>query len=94
MKLQFTLFATNGLYRPISTIIDVDNMQDYKEHKTIYQKKAIENICHNRRTDWETLKRQTYTSVKVREYDIEKIDKQSKINLIKKIAESYKSKVD
>ena len=30
MKLQVTLFATNGKYRPISTIIEVESMQEYE----------------------------------------------------------------
>ena len=94
MNLQVTLFATNGKYRPISTVIRVENLKDYVNNKAKYQKKAIENICHNRRTDWNTLKKQSYTQVKVREYNIEKINQQTKINLIKKLYEKKKKKVD
>jgi hypothetical protein len=94
MNLQVTLFATNGKYRPISTVIKVENLKDYVNNKAKYQKKAIENICHNRRTDWNTLKKQSYTQVKVREYNIEKINQQTKINLIKKLYENYQKKVD
>lgn len=94
MNLQVTLFATNGKYRPISTVIRVENLKDYVNNKAKYQKKAIENICHNRKTDWNTLKRQSYTTVKVREYNIEKINQQTKANLIKKLYENYQKKVD
>lgn len=87
MKLQITLFATNGKYKPISTIIEVESIEDYKKNKNKYQTKAIANICHNRKTDWNTLKRQTYTTVKVREYNLDKIAKQQKINLLKKMYE-------
>jgi len=94
MKLQITLFAINGKYRPISTIIEVESMQDYETNKAKYNTKAILNICHNRKTTWSVLKRQTYTSIKVREYDIEKINQQTKINLIKKLHENYQKRVD
>lgn len=94
MKLQFTLFATNGKYRPISTIINVESMEDYKKNKSKYQKTAIENICHNRKTDWETLKKQTYTMVKTREYNVEQIKEQNKIDLIKKMYKKYQKSID
>ena len=94
MKLQFTLFATNGKYKPISTIIEVENMQDYEENKSKYKTKAIINICHNRKTTWKDLKEQTYTSVKVREYNQEKINQQTKAKIIKKLYENYKKSID
>ena len=90
MKLQFTLFATNGKYRPISTIIEVESMQDYVNNKNKYQKKAIENICHNRKTTWYNLKQDSYTNVKVREYNEEKIAQQTKAKIIEKLYENYK----
>lgn len=92
MKLQVTLFATNGKYRPISTIINVESMEDYNEHKREYQKKAILNICHNRRTTWEDLQKDSYTKIKVREYDKDKISLQAKKELLKRLYENYKAK--
>lgn len=94
MKLQLTLFATNGKYRPISTVIEIESLKDYVNNKAKYQKKAIENICHNRKTTWDTLKRQTYTTIKVREYNLEKIEEQNKINLIKKMYEKRQKSID
>ena len=44
MKLQVTLFATNGKYKPISTLINVESMEDYEQNKRKYQEKAILNI--------------------------------------------------
>lgn len=92
MKLQVTLFATNGKYRPISTIINVENMKDYEENKAKYQEKAILNICHNRRTTWKELKDDSYTGIKVREYDKEKINAKAKRELLKRLYENYKAK--
>ena len=98
MKLQVTLFATNGKYRPISTIIEVESMEDYEHNKAQYQKQAILNICHKRRITWNRLKNDSYTNVKVREYNIEKIEQEKnqkiKTNLIKKLYENYKKRLD
>lgn len=92
MKLQVTLFATNGKYRPISTIINVESMEDYEQNKRKYQEKAILNICHNRRTTWKELKQDSYTKIKVREYDKEKINLQAKKELLKRLFANYKEK--
>ena len=94
MKLQVTLFATNGSYKPISTIIEVESLQDYKDNKKKYQEKAILNICHNRSITWKELQRLSYTSVKVREYNKEKIEQQAKINKLKKMYEKYQKSID
>lgn len=92
MRLQVTLFATNGKYRPISTLINVENMEDYNKNKKKYQEKAILNICHSRRTTWKELVKNSYTGIKVREYDKEKINLQTKKELLKRLCENYKSK--
>ena len=92
MKLQVTLFATNGKYRPISTLINVESMEDYNEHKREYQSKAILNICHNRKTTWKELQKDSYTKIKVREYDKDKISLQAKKELLKRLYENYKAK--
>lgn len=92
MKLQVTLFATNGEYKPISTLIDVESMKDYEENKRKYQEKAILNICHNRRTTWKDLKQDSYTKIKIREYDKDKINAKAKRELLKRLYENYKAK--
>lgn len=89
IKVQVTLFDKNGKYRPISTIVkEVESMEYYNTHKAEIQRRAIENICHQRRVSFAELKKQGYTLVKAREYDIEKIEQQKKqqhiINIIKK----------
>ena len=81
MSLQVTLFDKNNKYRPISTLVNVSSMEEYKANPASIQKKAIENICHQRRTLWSELKASGYTLVKVRDYD-----KAMKIEMIKKIA--------
>lgn len=92
MRLQVTLFATNGKYRPISTLINVESMEDYEKNKKKYQEKAILNICHSRKTTWKELVKNSYTGIKVREYDKEKISLQAKKELLKRLCENYKNK--
>lgn len=94
MKLQVTLFDKNGRYKPMSTLVEIESMEYYGNHKAEVQKKAILNICHSRHTTWKDLQAQGFTGVKVREYDIEKIkaqkELQHKINLIKYIERKRK----
>ena len=92
MKVQITLYSTTGKYKPISTLIEVNNMEEFKQNKNKYYKKAILNICHNRYTTWDDLKKNGFTIVKYREYNKEKIELQNKINMLKKIAEKRKQK--
>ena len=92
MKIQITLYSTTGKYKPVSTIIEVENIEEFKQNKNKYYKKAILNICHNRYTTWDDLKKDGYTIVKYREYDREKIELQNKINKLKKIMEERKNK--
>ena len=96
IKLQVTLFDKNKKYRPISTLVNVESVEYYEQHKAEVQTKAILNICHNRKTTWDTLKRQGYTQVKTREYNKEEIEQQKeqqhRINLIKYIERQRKNK--
>lgn len=89
MKLQITFFDNKGQYKPVSTIVEVKDIEDYKNNKSKYQTKAILNICHNRYITPTEFKKQGYTQVKVREYDLFKIDLQKRI---KKLNESVDKK--
>lgn len=98
MKLQVTLFDKNKHYKPISTIVEIENMKYYEMHKAEVQKRAMMNIAHQRKMLPQELLKQGYTQVKVREYDIEKIkaqqEQQHRINLIKYIERKRKEKLD
>jgi hypothetical protein len=91
MQIQITLFATNGKYRPISTILEIESMKEYCRHKALYQKKAILNICRTRKTTWKILQSYSYTSFKVREYNPEKIAQEKRIE---KLYKKFKKSVD
>lgn len=73
MKLQFTLFCTTGQYKPVSTVLEVKSLEEYKAKATEYKEKAIRKIAQQRRWDNTDLVRYHYTSLKVRVYDKEKI---------------------
>lgn len=87
MKLQVTVFHNENKYKPMSTIVEIESMEYYKEHKQEVQKRALENIGHQRYLTPNEIIKSGYTKVKVREYDKEKIQEQQelqhKINLIK-----------
>lgn len=73
MKLQFTLFCTTGQYKPVSTVLEVKNLEEYKAKASEYKEKAIRKIAQQRRWNNSDLTRYHYTSLKVRVYDVEKI---------------------
>ena len=87
IQIQVTLFDKNKQYRPMSTLLSIDSMDYYKANKASVQRRAIENIAHQRRMPIEEIKKLGYTLIKVREYDKEKIKQEQelkhKINLIK-----------
>lgn len=73
MKLQFTLFTTTGQYKPVSTILEVSSLEEYKANARQYKDKAIKKIAQQRLWDNKDLIRYGYTTMKVRVYDKEKI---------------------
>lgn len=75
IKMQITLFDKNGHYKPISTIVEVTDIDEYKRNKKKVHSTAIQNICHNRNISYQELSSQGYTTLKAREYDKEKIAK-------------------
>lgn len=89
--IQFTLFSTTGKYRPISTITKLEENETWENNKQEIVRRSILNICHNRRTTYQDLKKDGYTQYKTREYDKEKIEEQKELNkkirLIKQIQE-------
>lgn len=72
-RIQVTLISTTGKYKPVSTIVNVESAQDYKLNKTKYINAAIVKICQKRLWTKKDLTTFGYTTVKVREYDEEKI---------------------
>lgn len=73
MTLQFTLFCTTGEYKPVSTLLQVESLEEYNAKASQFKEKAIKKIAQQRRWTNADLSRYHYTSLKVRVYDKEKI---------------------
>ena len=96
MKMQITLFHKDNKYKPMSTILEVESMEYYEEHKAELQKKAMLNIGQQRYLTPQEIIKNGIKKVKVREYDIEKKkakqEFQNKVNLIKYLERKRKEK--
>lgn len=78
MKIQFTLFSKSGKYKPMSTLLEVESIEEYKTHNTEYKTKAIQKIANQRYMSKTDLKKYEYTIMKVRVYDPVKIEQEKK----------------
>lgn len=78
---QITLFSTTGSYKPVSTIIKCETITTVIEKKKAINE-GIKKIAQKRLWTNADLKKFGYTSVKIREYDKERIEKEK--------AEQYK----
>jgi putative lipoic acid-binding regulatory protein len=68
MVLQFTLFCSTGQYKPVSTCIHVESLEDYEANHKEYKERAIKKIAMQRYWDSKDLKKYGYTKLKVRLY--------------------------
>lgn len=68
--IQITLFDVNGRYKPISTLIEVENVEYYKQHSKECKEKAFQKICNQRLLTGKELIKLGYTKVKVRNYTL------------------------
>lgn len=69
ITLQYTLFCTTGQYKPVSCLIDIDDINYFNTHQKEYKQKAIEKICIKRYWTGADLKRYGYTQIKCRRYE-------------------------
>ena len=70
ITIQFTLFDVNGKYKPISTLLEVESIEWYKEHEKECKLKAIEKICLKRNLTGKELLKLGYKRIKVRNYTL------------------------
>ena len=82
-KYQVTLFCADKKFRPISCLIEVEQMQDVDLTKDKRSKKEIEltgvrKICIQKCWSKSDLLKYNFTRVKVRLYDKEKVDAEKK----------------
>jgi hypothetical protein len=90
--MQVTLFDKSNKYRPISTLIEVNSIEEYNNNKKEYQQKAVQKIAAKRYLTISELKKQGYTSRKVREYTSERIERDKKKNELKKLYQAFKQR--
>ena len=88
---QVTLLCADNVYKPVSTIVTVEQEEGVDLTKDVAERKAIQNkgiikICQKRGWDKRGLQRQHMTRVKSRLYDKAKIE-QDKIDKYNKIKE-------
>ena len=87
MEYQVTLICKTGQYKPMSTIVEYEevDLKDKKQKSKVAQK-GLEKICVRRCWKSTDLKKYNYSIIKVRRYDKDKIawDKAIRYNEIKK----------
>lgn len=70
ITLQFTLFDTTGHYKPLSTLVKVESLTWFKEHREEIKTKAIQQICNQRHLTGKELAKLGYSKLKVRNYTL------------------------
>ena len=80
MDYQVTLLCKTGQYKPVSAVVSSDVLIDVKDkvaRKPLVDR-AILKICITRGWSGNDLKKYGYTLLKMREYDLEKINRENK----------------
>ena len=68
--LQITLFDVTGRYKPISTLISVPSVEEYKKNSVEYKRQAVQKICNQRFLSGKELIALGYKKIKVRNYSL------------------------
>lgn len=92
LKMQITLFDKENKYRPISTLIDVESIDDYNTNKKEYLQKAAAKIAAKRYLSITELKKQGFTQIKAREYTAERLERDAKKNELKRMYKAFKER--
>jgi len=70
IELQVTLFQKENRFKPISTLIKVESIEEYKKNPTFYKMQAIQKICNQRYISGKELQEMGYTVIKIRNYTL------------------------
>lgn len=76
IQIQISLFSDSG-YRPMSTIVTIENAQEWRDRKEEIKKQAVISICAKRHMTSRDLRKYGYTTIKCRVYDKEKIAREN-----------------
>lgn len=77
-QIQITLYDKQGRYKPVSTLYTVESMSWFEEHREEVKINGVIKICQKRGWTQRDLAKYGYTTVKMREYDVEKIKQEAK----------------
>lgn len=78
IELQVTLFDVKNEFKPISTLIKVESVEEYKKNPNFYKMQAVQKICNKRYISGKELQEMGYTRIKVRNYTLYKELKERK----------------
>lgn len=92
LQMQITLFDKENKYRPISTLIEVENIEEYNQNKQEYNKKAVQKIAAKKYLSIAELKQQGYTLLKAREYTAERIERDKRKSELKRLYQKFKQR--
>lgn len=70
ITLQITLFDVKNEFKPISTLIEVESVEEYKKNPNFYKMKAVQKICNKWYIPGKELQEMGYTRIKVRNYTL------------------------
>ena len=75
-KLQVTMNSNKG-YRPVSTLVNVPSVAEFKANPLKYRNEGVVKICTKRGWTWAKVQEYGYDSnIRFRVYDKEKIEKE------------------
>ncbi len=84
MKIQVTLFDKNRKYKPIACLLEVESLEWAVANLGEIKKKAYNKIACNKYITASELYNKGYQSMKMREYDPDKIKQENLIKYILK----------
>ena len=71
MKIQMTLYCENGTHKPMSTLVEVESLEEFKNNLDKYKHKAISKISAQRYMSGGAILKNGYTKMKWRIYNPE-----------------------
>ena len=68
--IQITLFDKQGKYKPISTLVNVESIEWFRENKEKVKREGLQKICNQKMLSGKELMGLGYTRVKMRNYSL------------------------
>jgi hypothetical protein len=94
MQIQMTLYSTKQGLKPMSTIVEVDSLEEFKTNLSKYKSKALSKISAQRYMPGNAIIKNGYTTMKWRIYNEQERKQQAKADFIKQFFEKRGMKND